>query len=76
MTRPPEEAASLMLDLVRPEIEAGRCPRCGEELEACGLAVQAVEPDRIAVAVTCASCSATLTLTMRPTEQGGAASVT
>lgn len=75
MTEPPEAARRLVLELVRPRVEAGACGSCGATLQDCGLDLGAVEPDRIEVVATCRGCGARTELRLRPATEGGAASI-
>lgn len=75
MSETPDAARRLVLDLVRPQVEAGRCPDCGGPLEGCRLDLGSVEPDRIEVAATCPGCRHQTLLRLRPSTDGGAASV-
>ena len=75
MSETPEPARRLVLDLVRPQVEAGRCPDCGGQLEGCRLDLGSVEPDRIEVAVRCPDCGTQTVLRLRPAADGGAPSI-
>lgn len=75
MSETPEAARRLVLDLVRPQVEAGTCPRCGSTLEGCRLELAGVEPDRVEVAMRCPGCHAETVLRLRPAADGGAASI-
>ena len=75
MSETPEAARRLVLDLVRPQVERGSCPRCGASLGACRLDLVEVEPDRIVVAATCPGCDTQTQLQLRPAADGGAASI-
>lgn len=75
MSEPPEAARRLVLDVVRPQVEAGRCPHCGSAMEGCGLGLGSVEPDRIQVAARCPGCGAETVLRLRPAADGGTASI-
>jgi len=75
MSGTPDSARRLVLDLVRPQVEAGRCPGCGSGLEGCGLDLSRIEPDRIEVAVRCPGCGAEAALRLQPASDGGVASI-
>ena len=75
MSETPEAARRLVLDLVRPRVEAGRCPHCGELLQGCRLDLGSVEPDQIEVSVMCPGCGADTVLRLRPAADGGSASI-
>lgn len=75
MNEPPTAAMELLLDLVRPQIEAGTCAHCGAEMRGCRIGLDVVEPDRIEATATCGGCGATRALLLRPSSDGGAASV-
>jgi predicted RNA-binding Zn-ribbon protein involved in translation (DUF1610 family) len=75
MSDPPDAARRLVLELVRQQVEAGICPRCGAALEGCRLALGEVDPDRIDVSVGCPRCGTETALRLRPAADGGAASV-
>jgi uncharacterized protein with PIN domain len=75
MSETPDAARRLVLDLVRPQVEAGRCPECGGPLEGCRLDLRSVEPDRIEVAASCPGCGGDTVLRLRPATDGGAASI-
>lgn len=75
MSETPEAARRLLLDLVRPQVEAGRCPNCGGRLAGCRLDLGSVEPDRIEVAATCPGCGGDTVLRLRPAPEGGTASI-
>lgn len=75
MSEPPEAARRLVLELVRPQVEAGSCPGCGARLSGGGLEVEEVQPDRIDVTATCPECGRRTELRLRPAADGGSASV-
>ncbi|MBO0702231.1 MAG: hypothetical protein J2P38_04810 [Candidatus Dormibacteraeota bacterium] len=75
MSEVPHTARKLVLDLVRPQVEGGACPRCGASLEGCRLDLGSVEPERIDVVATCPGCGGEVALRLRPAADGGAASV-
>lgn len=75
MSETPDAARRLVLDLVRPQVEAGRCPECGYALEGCRLELGSVEPDHIEVSATCPGCGGGTVLRLRPATDGGAASI-
>lgn len=75
MSESPGTARELVLELVKPQVEAGRCPRCDASLEGCRLATASVEPDRIDVVATCPGCGAETAFRLRPSADGGAASI-
>lgn len=68
-------ARQLVLDLVRPQVEAGSCAGCGAALGGCRLEFEGAQPDRIQVAATCRACGARTQLQLRPLADGGTASI-
>jgi hypothetical protein len=72
---PPEHAAGLVLQLVRPDVEGRRCPACGRGLDGCGLGVTSVELDRMTIEVTCRACDRAFTLAIAPSGDGGTVAI-
>lgn len=75
MSEAPDAARRLVLELVRPQVEAGRCPQCGGALDGCRLDLGDVEPERIEVSAICPGCGAATALRLQPAGDGGTPSI-
>jgi hypothetical protein len=75
MSRTPDAVRRLVLDLVRPQVEAGRCSSCDGPPGGCEVDLGSVDPDLIEVAATCTGCGGDTVLRLRPVTGGGAASL-
>ncbi len=75
MSGTPDAVRRLVLDLVRPQVETGRCSSCGGSPGGCEVDLGSVAPDLIEVAATCTGCGGDTVLRLRPVTGGGADSL-
>lgn len=63
----------LLLDVVRAELRAQRCPACGRRMGGSRLSWAGADLDQVTLQVTCRGCGSTRSATASPGGEGGVA---